>query len=374
MRAGALLAFGALLATAPLAAQEWRVGAQLGHISYNGALATGSDQPAVVLGLSRAGLSDWFGLSAGLPIGDQEFWAAVSSSRRIAVVRPLGLHLDLSAHAFAQHSPDSLTQALSSPPSLPNGGAATDRWFVRGAGAQAAITFAGRLGPLQLEARAGGAGRASSIAGEQVTEILSAADARLLLDLGALRLGPEAQQWRSTVTYAGGTARLTSGPGLLWASAGSWTRGGPTDVVWSLGGAVALGAGIRLEGSYRSPGYDPLYQSETAGSVSLGASIGMGGPPPLAAPVPAAYRNGRAVLRLRAGDVRGMPRIAGDFTDWQLVAMTRAGGFWTVSIPVEPGVYSYAFVNETGEWFVPESVPGRRSDGMGGWQAVLVVE
>jgi len=371
MRPAVLLALGTLLAAAPATAQEWRVGAQIGRISYNGALATESDQPTVVLGLSRTSLYDWLGIYAGLPIGDQELWAAASVNRRTPLLRPLGLYLDFSAHAFAQHSPDSLIVTSTSAPAA---GGGEDRWFVRGAGALAYLAFAGRLGPLRLTARAGGAGRASSIAGERKTELVPAGDARLLLDIGALRLGPEMQQWRSDVTYAGGTAQLAGGPGLLWSSVGSWMRGGPDELVWSLGGAVELGAGIRLEGSYRSPGYDPLYQNRTAASISLGASLSMGGVTRLAAPVPAAYSDGHALIRLRAADVRGTPRIAGDFTGWKPVAMERSGGFWTVSIAVEQGVYSYAFVDEKGKWFVPESVPGRRSDGMGGWQAVLVVE
>ena len=40
---------------------------------------------------------------------------------------------------------------------------------------------------------------------------------------------------------------------------------------------------------------------------------------------------------------------------------------------LEPGVYRYSFRSESGEWFVPESTPGRRPDGMGGFVAVLVV-
>ncbi|HEY8485417.1 MAG TPA: hypothetical protein VIL13_12465 [Longimicrobiales bacterium] len=40
---------------------------------------------------------------------------------------------------------------------------------------------------------------------------------------------------------------------------------------------------------------------------------------------------------------------------------------------VAPGVYHYAFVTADGKWFVPESVPGRKDDGMGGHVAVLVV-
>jgi hypothetical protein len=53
--------------------------------------------------------------------------------------------------------------------------------------------------------------------------------------------------------------------------------------------------------------------------------------------------------------------------------MTNTAGSWTYTVAVAPGVYNYAFVNEDGEWFVPESVPGRKDDGMGGHVAVLVV-
>ena len=44
-----------------------------------------------------------------------------------------------------------------------------------------------------------------------------------------------------------------------------------------------------------------------------------------------------------------------------------------VTVKLDPGVYNYAFVTPAGEWFVPESVAGRKSDGMGGHVAVLVV-
>ena len=374
MRVAALLAAGALLAAVPGTAQEWRLGAQLGHISYNGALATNTERPAVVLGLSRLSLGDWLGLSAGLPVAGQEFWAALGGGKRLSLMPRWGLHFDLAAHGFAQRAPDSLAGVAAPLPGPAPAVVEADGWFVRGAGAQAAAVLTAGLGRLQLEARGGVAAQASTIAGEHTRDVLPMGDARLLLDLGPVQLGPEAQQWRDDVAYAGGTLRAARGPALLWGSAGRWTGGAPDDLVWSVGGAVDLGLGIRLEGSYRSAGYDPLYLSETAGSASLGASIRMGGSAAPAAPVPAAYANGRAEIRLRARDASGTPRIAGDFTDWKPVPMTRAGDVWTVSIPLAPGVYNYAFVNERGEWFVPASVPGRRSDGMGGWQAVLVIE
>ena len=54
--------------------------------------------------------------------------------------------------------------------------------------------------------------------------------------------------------------------------------------------------------------------------------------------------------------------------------MQRAGSDWTYSVAIQPGVYNYAFVDAQGEWFVPENHPGRKSDGMGGHVAVLVVQ
>jgi hypothetical protein len=82
--------------------------------------------------------------------------------------------------------------------------------------------------------------------------------------------------------------------------------------------------------------------------------------------------DGRATIRSpyprRAG---GLAR--GDFNDWKPAPMQRSGDHWTYVVAIGPGVYNYAFVTTGGEWFVPESVAGRKSDGMGGHVAVLVV-
>jgi hypothetical protein len=53
--------------------------------------------------------------------------------------------------------------------------------------------------------------------------------------------------------------------------------------------------------------------------------------------------------------------------------MLREGAGWTYATQLKPGVYHYAFVAEDGTWFIPDSVPGRQDDGMGGQVAVLVV-
>ena len=90
-------------------------------------------------------------------------------------------------------------------------------------------------------------------------------------------------------------------------------------------------------------------------------------------PVPSKYEGGRATIRLAASESKTAPSIAGDFNAWKPAPMRREGGYWTYIVTVDPGVYQYAFVGESGEWFVPKSVAGRKDDGMGGHVAVLVV-
>jgi hypothetical protein len=53
--------------------------------------------------------------------------------------------------------------------------------------------------------------------------------------------------------------------------------------------------------------------------------------------------------------------------------MHREGTHWRVELNLEPGIYHFAFREAGGDWFVPEAVPNRRDDGMGGWVAVLIV-
>ena len=54
--------------------------------------------------------------------------------------------------------------------------------------------------------------------------------------------------------------------------------------------------------------------------------------------------------------------------------MQRTGRHCAYTTKIAPGVYNYSFVDAKGVWFVPEKQPGRKSDGMGGFVAVLVVQ
>jgi hypothetical protein len=109
-------------------------------------------------------------------------------------------------------------------------------------------------------------------------------------------------------------------------------------------------------------------------SWSIGLSVLMAGRPrPVAAPVPAAYVDGRATIHLPLAASGTRPSIAGDFNAWKPVLMEREGDHWSYTVAVPRGVYNYAFVAADGTWFVPQNTPGRKDDGMGGHVAVLVV-
>ena len=66
--------------------------------------------------------------------------------------------------------------------------------------------------------------------------------------------------------------------------------------------------------------------------------------------------------------------LAGDFTGWQPAhSMTRtAPGVWTVVVPLQPGVHSYAFVIDGDHW-VPDPNAPAVDDGFGGLNSRLAV-
>jgi hypothetical protein len=66
--------------------------------------------------------------------------------------------------------------------------------------------------------------------------------------------------------------------------------------------------------------------------------------------------------------------LAGDFTGWQpAFTMTRSGPeLWTVVVPLEPGVHTYAFVIDGTRWMADPMAPGV-DDGFGGTNSRVAV-
>jgi hypothetical protein len=350
--------------------QEWRLSTQFGHLTWEGAAPATTEQSSVALGLSRSTYHEWIGAAAGAPLAGGSFWATAGAAKRVAMDARAGLGLDVASHAFLQRIRE--TAATAPPVGLPVTTRTGSETIAGGGGQTMAVVFA-RLDDVRLELRGGIAGQATYASDATQQDHAPVADGRLLVQLGRLQAGSEAQHWHRRATYAGGVVTAGAGRLVAWGSAGRWTHGGPEGMSWAAGGELGLPGGVRIEASYRHNGFDPLYHQPTAVAAVLGASVRLGSGSRYAPPIPAAYAGGAAVIRLRARDARGEPRIAGDFTEWKPVPMAPAGDAWTLTVPLEPGVYHYAFVTEDGEWFVPERTPGRRSDGMGGWVAVLIV-
>jgi hypothetical protein len=78
-------------------------------------------------------------------------------------------------------------------------------------------------------------------------------------------------------------------------------------------------------------------------------------------------------FRLDAPQATGVA-LAGNFSDWQpKYQLTRtAGGVWTVTIPLEPGVHKYSFVVDGDDWQADPLAPSV-SDGFGGQNSQIAV-
>ena len=159
-----------------------------------------------------------------------------------------------------------------------------------------------------------------------------------------------------------------------WLRAGRWFSAQLDDVSWGGGAGVRVANRLTLWANVQQDAPDPLYWNLARRGWSIGVTRTFGGgaaPPPLASS--SDDPNG-VLIRLNAADVEGAAvSIAGDFNGWQPTPMVLEGREWQIRLPLAPGVYHYAFRSERGQWVVPESVPGRRDDGMGGYVAVLVV-
>jgi hypothetical protein len=199
--------------------------------------------------------------------------------------------------------------------------------------------------------------------------------------LGPVRVGAGARLVRvSEGSYPAVSADVTTVTGRLTlaGSAERWLGSDVSDFGWAASAGFDLRF-IDVWGAVRRETREPLYWNTIRTTWSTGISRRLGvrirerSSGVIAAP-PRLRSDRAAPTRIRITDPPSGPvHIAGDFTGWQIRPMTRRGSAWEIDLPLEPGVYSYAFVDARGRWFVPEGTPGRRDDGMGGHVAVLVV-
>jgi hypothetical protein len=371
-----LVLAGMLAESREVAAQEWHVSTEAGRI--RSALDPATATPSVSLALRYQDLTTGLRVSGGVPTRSNEsLWGGIGASRQSAVrTGSFVAGIDVLANGFALF--DRAATALPvpgpfDPPVVPdverNGHALAGQ----------ALPMIGYDGVrVQARARAGVSGYASRIGGQRLNRMVTMADAQLTwMPAGSFALSPMIQHFRAagekSSALLGASVITASSSGSLWAMAGSWSADSVNAIQWAAGARLQLHPNVSLESSARHNAFDPLYLQPAQTSWSIGLSVLLGRARVVAPPVPAAYRDGKALIRLPVSASKTAPSIAGDFNSWTPAPMQRDGDHWTYSIALAPGVYNYSFVSSAGEWFVPKSVAGRKDDGMGGHVAVLVV-
>lgn len=240
-----------------------------------------------------------------------------------------------------------------------------------------AIPFASvAAGSARIEVRGGWRGETLEFASERENRGVFETGARAIYGAEDVRVQGDLKWVRAiegTFPFVGGTVVYGGAPVQVWAQTGKWLSDQLNEVAWGAGAGVAIGDRSTLWANIRQEAPDPLYWNSVRRTWSIGLTrrLGRAATPLLA---PARLESDGVVIRIPESDVPGDALfIAGDFNQWQPVAMQREGREWIIRLPLAKGVYHYAFRSNRGEWFVPSSVAGRRDDGMGGQVAVLVV-
>ena len=374
-RSGAALV-ALLLSATQLRAQQWSLEAQAGRIRSALDPAAASTQ-SVLLGVRYDDARSGLRLSFGVPTtSEAALWATLAAGTRLAARHnSLLAGLDLAGHGFVLQD---RTERTSEVPGLlfPR--------IVREPG-QSGHAIAGQLLPvvgfeslrLQAFARAGVSHYTASYGEQKQDRTVGLADVQVTVaPTPILAITPLLRLYSADSTsyaFAGVIAAVAPGPLGLWASLGQWLEAPEQSTAWAAGASLRVQDRINLTASARRDVFDPLYGSAPQTSWNAGLSVRIGALPTARAPIPAAYENGRATIQLPVAQSARAPSIAGDFNNWKPQPMQRSGNHWTFTVALARGVYDYAFVNERGEWFVPEKYPGRKDDGMGGHVAVLVV-
>lgn len=365
-----------LLSASPLPAQ-WYASGTLGASAD---LDAATDSPVRSFRLGLLGLTDLGRLqvTGGIPLQPSEnlLWGFVRASTSPFIgsssQRGLGLQPDLAAEGYVYHDPvgdvDGAGGLLTAEPYVAY---ATDRVRARiGGGIRAAGT------------NATGDGSSGSIlaAGESVstatTAAVAAADVQLSVGLRVSVRGRGEALVIADATLPHAELALVVGHdhGAFWAGVDHWASDEKRETGWNLGASLDLTSELAAQAGVGRTSGDPMFATEPRRTWSVGLRYRIGGRPgrSSASTLPE-YTAGAVPLRVPSDAGEGRIYVAGSFNGWEKVPMHRNGDDWTVELSLDPGYYEVAFVDETGHWFVPEGMNGRRRDGMGGWIMVLVV-
>lgn len=378
---GRVLVVSGILVTAwsPAAAQ-WAVELQGGRLQ-GAPGAEPATNGALSLHLRHEHRNGGLRLGGGLPAESGEpYWGSAAGWYRLArSTGSLSAGVDLVAHGALLRGRDGGFRRV---PGFPFGRPQFEEVPPTTAstiGGQAMPLVAFEHGAWRVQGRAGVAHVAMRQREASVDRTVPQADLQVTRFLGDhFAVSPTVRRFREPdgewTDYAGVTGVVAVPSLTIAATVGHWMRRGEVETPWALSATLWPQGRIHLAASVRRESYDPLTRQADLTSWNLGVGMKLGRLPRSAtAPIAPVDAEGQAVIRLplRAGG--DGPRIAGDFTNWTPVPMTRRDDAWVYAAALPAGVYQYAFVTADGTWFVPPSTPGRRDDGMGGHVAVLIV-
>lgn len=369
MSRGALFALTSLacllLVISPLEAhaQVWSVDLSAGRTVYEPVAVNVGTNNLVGSVRYDTRRNAWVYVNAALPLGSAApFWDGGGAGGRFSLpasgLRRVTLGSDVGAHAFMFR--DASAQQMG------NGGILE------------AIPFASvSAGSASLEVRGGWRGQSLAFAGATRNRGVFETGFRALYADAAVNAQGDVRWVHASegVFPFVGASIASSGlaPVTVWGRAGKWVGSTLTNASWGVGASVAMGTRSSVWVSAQQEAPDPLYWNAERRSWAVGVTRQLSRPAAPIVPAPSTQPGG-VVIRIDAGDApAGNVFIGGSFNNWQPQPMQREGRDWIIRLPLAPGVYQYAFRAASGEWFVPASTPGRRDDGFGGQQAVLVV-
>ncbi len=147
-----------------------------------------------------------------------------------------------------------------------------------------------------------------------------------------------------------------------------FSRSSPEVALWSVSAARKIMPGLALVAAVGRAGSDPVTALPGSRYVVLGFRVAVGAAPMRdreddpRPPVRAGFRvgppgeGGREIM-VHAPDAL-VVEIAGDFTNWEPVALSSAGdGEWLIVLPIEPGLHRAIVRADGGDWKAP---PGTR--------------
>ena len=343
-------------------AQTWSVDLSAGRTVYEPVAVNAGTNNLVGSLRYDTGRNAWLYVNAAVPLGDAApFWDGGGAAGRFFLpssrLRRVTLGSDADAHAFMFRD-------------------ATAQQMGKG-GILEAIPFVSlSSGAASLEVRGGWRGQSLDFGGVTQNRGVFETGFRGVYD-AAVNLQGDVRWVHATegvfpfigasIAYSGAS------PVTVWGRAGKWVGNTLSNASWGIGASVAMGSRSSVWISAQQEAPDPLYWNAERRSWAVGVTRQLSRPAAPIVPTPSTEPGG-VLIRISAADApAGDISIAGSFNSWQPQPMRREGRDWIIRLPLAPGVYQYAFRSAGGQWFVPASTPGRRDDGFGGQQAVLVV-